>query len=532
MFTFALLTAVQLVDPLAIVDDPIRTDQNIVHYHIAIDIPDSGSVIRGATSIRYQAVAGTGPLLLDFDRALTVDSVQSDGRPVDYAFPDDTTLRVARWGPPGTSLMVTVYYHGTPTDGLFISKNVHGDRTAFADNWPNRAHHWFPSEDHPSDKATASFAVGVPSGWRAIANGILEGVDSLPGGRTRWWWRTERRIPVYTMVIGAGRMVVSEIGRGGGPSHTLWTFPQDSAFARDVPFARAQQIIEHYARLFGPFPYAKLAHVQSSTRFGGMENSSAIFYAEGGYARRTMRDGVVAHETAHQWFGDAVTEYDWHHLWLSEGFASYFDPVFFQLVGEEGRFRREMAEKKQEYLASNVVDRPVIDTSETDYFRLLNANNYPKGAWILHMLREEVGDSAFFGGVRDYYETYRDSTALSADLLTAMERHAGRSLRWFFEQWLLQPGYPQFQVSWEPELEGDRVRIRVAQVQPERWGTFVLRVPVVVEEGVWTHRTEIVFSRGERTAEITLSGVGQPVRVWLDTGNLLATVETSGSARR
>ena len=395
MFVIALLAAVQGDDPLAVVVDPIRPDQNVLHYHVSVEIPDSGTVIQGATTITWRIEGGAGPLVLDFDRVFTVDSVRSEGMDVRAAFRDDTTLHVDRWGNPGETREVTIYYHGSPADGLFIRDNVHGERTAFADNWPNRAHHWFPSEDHPGDKATASFAVTVPGGWRVVANGVLEAVDSIAGGRTRWWWRTERRIPVYTMVIGGGRMSVTEISRGGGPSHTVWTFPQDSAF--DGPFARAQRMLEEYTRLIGPFPYSKLAHVQSSTRFGGMENSSAIFYSEDGYARRSMGDGVVAHETAHQWFGDAVTEYDWHHLWLSEGFASYFNPVFFEVIGDHERFRTGLEASKRRYLNSPVVNRPVIDTAETNYFSLLNANNYPKGAWILHMLRREIGDDAFFG---------------------------------------------------------------------------------------------------------------------------------------
>lgn len=527
MIVPTLLTLLQAGDPLAVVDDAIRGDHDILHYHVAVSIPDRGTMVRGATTVRYVVRGGAGPVTLDFDDVFTIDSIVWPGGPPVAGAVRDGRLAVDRWGAVGDTLAFTVFYRGRPADGLFIQENVHGERTAFADNWPNRARHWFPSEDHPSDKATASFEVEVPAGWRAIANGALEGVDTLATGRTRWRWRSDRPIPVYTMVVGGGPLTVTPIGAPGGLDHALWTFRQDSAFAVDGPFRRAQRMVEAYTRLIGPFPYAKLAHVQSSTRFGGMENSSAIFYAEGGYASRRMGDGVVAHETAHQWFGDAVTEFDWHHLWLSEGFASYFDPVFFQLAGEEERFRDDMARKKASYLASDVVDRPILDTTVTDLFALLNANNYLKGAWVLHMLRGEVGDSAFFGAVREYYRIFRDSTALTSDFLAVVDRHAGRSLRWFFEQWLLQPGYPQVEVEWAWHRERREVEVRLVQRQPAEWGRFALTVPVLVHlapGGV--ARGAARFSGTDPTAVVRLGGIdAEPLDVAVDPdGNLLLTV--------
>src|SRR5438034_11584539 len=126
-----------------------------------------------------------------------------------------------------------------------------------------------------------------------------------------------------------------------------------------------------------------------------------------------------------------------------------------------------MRRDAESYFSSSVVDRPILDTTVTDYVTLLNANNYPKGAWVLHMLRGYIGDSGFFRGIREYYRRYRDSTALSDDFRSVMEDAAGRDLEWFFRQWLRQPGYPQLNVAWRPQGVG-RVRLDVTQVQPAR----------------------------------------------------------------
>jgi aminopeptidase N len=507
------------LDPLAVVVDDIRANHDMLEYHIAVSIPDTGTHIIGATTLRAMVGAERGPLVLDFDAVFTIDSIVPAGGPAMRGEVLNGRLTVPILGREGDTIEVTVYYQGSPADGLFIQENVHGERAAFADNWPDRAHHWFPSEDHPSDKAYATFSVEVPAGWKAIANGSLQVVDHLPSGRTRWHWRTERKIPVYTMVIGAGPFTVTSVAAAGGPDHTLWTFPQDSAFAADGPFRRVDRIVSEYTRIIGPFPYGKLAHVESSTRFGGMENSSAIFYTERGYADRRMGEGLVAHETAHQWFGDAVTEYDWHHLWLSEGFASYFGPLFHELIGEDSVFHARLRGAKAGYFRSEVVDRPVIDTAVTDLFELLNANNYPKAAWILHMLRGEVGDWAFFGGVRDYFATFRDSTALTLDFMRVMERHADRPLRWFFAQWLLQPGYPEVASTWAYDSAAQAVEVELTQVQQPAWGTYRIdvRVEVLVEgegegegEGNRPVRGTARFNGRSRTASVRLEQVGSP----------------------
>jgi len=332
------------------------------------------------------------------------------------------------------------------------------------------------------------------------------------------------------MVLGATTFSVSRHrpivhGRDTIPI-TVWTYPEDSAFADSGPFRRATEIVETLERLVGPFPYEKLAHVESSTRYGGMENSTAIFYAEKPYVDRTMREGVVRHETSHQWFGDAVTEREWGHLWLSEGFASYFDLVVGAALHGDSVLSEGLARDARAYFDSKVQDRPLVDTAEHDPNKLLNENSYQKGAWVLHMLRGSVGDSAFFRGIREYYRVYRDSTALSSDFQRMMEQAAGRSLDPFFRQWLWQPGAPKLEVRWRYEAAEHRVRLDITQTQPEAWGTF--RLPRLVIEAVAATGTATrrVYAVDDRTTIAYLELDAAPTAIRVDPDHRLLVQST------
>jgi len=310
------------------------------------------------------------------------------------------------------------------------------------------------------------------------------------------------------MVIGAGEFTVSTHRPGISGRDTIpievWTYPEDSAYADSAPFRRATEIVEVMQRLIGPFPYENLKHVESSTRFGGMENSSAIFYAEKPYVERKMGEGVVRHETSHQWFGDAVTPRDWPHLWLSEGFATYFDGVIGAALDGDTVLANAMRANADAYFRSDVTDRPIVDSGyAADPIKLLNANSYPKGAWVLHMLRGAIGDSAFFRGLRTYYRTYRDSTATSEDFQRVIEKEARANLGWFFRQWLHQPGYPQLDVTWRYDAGVRRVQVGITQRQKPEWGLF--RLPVLTLEfrganGATLRRDVAVTGPGRETS--------------------------------
>jgi aminopeptidase N len=330
-------------------------------------------------------------------------------------------------------------------------------------------------------------------------------------------------ISPYNMVIGATEFVVDIVGTaacGRAPlasradgciEVTYWVFAPDVQNAARK-FARATEMVDFFSRTIGPFPFAKLANVQSATRFGGMENASAIFYSERGVAA-DPDDAVVSHEIAHQWFGDAVTEASWSHLWLSEGFARYFGALFFEQAEGVDEFLRRMEGYRQIYIASDVAGQPVI-REEQNLFDLLNRNNYEKGGWVLHMLRGLLGDDVFFSGIREYYRRYMHRVVLTENFQAVMEEASGQDLDWFFSQWLFEPGYPTLQISQEWDEATGEVVLTVEQIQDAAWPTFQFQTEVEVELSTGTARTPVEIS--ERRSVIRIEASERPREVRFD----------------
>jgi aminopeptidase N len=483
MLAFLLLqTAV--ASPLEARVDTIHPVHDALHYDVTLVPSDTGKHVLAEVQTTWR-LRSSQPVEMELDSAMRVVRVLVDGKQNTrlsrtlYAR-SEGEIEVPHEKSAGDSITTRVRYHGVPRDGLIVGTNQYGARTIFADNWPDRAHLWLASQDHPSDKATVDFHVQASDTDRVIANGVLDKIDTLAYGHVVWHYRMDRPIPVYTMVVGIGRFAETRMSDAGCRFKCVpvrvWSYPEDSAYAVADPFRRASEILDYYSSLIGPFPYSSLTHVESSTRYGGMENSTAIFYDEKRYREKNLGEPVVAHETAHQWFGDAVTEADWHHLWLSEGFATYLAALWRGHADGDTAFRAGMGRMAELVFGSKEVGRPILDTAATDLMGLLNDNNYQKGAWVLHQLRGVVGDSAFFGGLRRYYATYRDSTVLSSDFARIMSEEAGQDLDWYFRQALTQPGYPILELKWSHK--GKKLTFDISQVQPAEWGTY--RIPSLI----------------------------------------------------
>jgi aminopeptidase N len=337
------------------------------------------------------------------------------------------------------------------------------------------------------------------------------------------------------MVIAVGPLVKYDLGLTAsglsefppGVRQSVYVVPELADYPPG-PFKSAGDIVELFARVVGPFPYEKLAHVQSFTRYGGMENASAIFYAKDLFESRSSNTGIIAHETAHQWFGDAVTPRTWGHLWLSEGFASYFEQLWVQTSEGADAFKRGMKRLRNEIVNSSVTRaRPVVDTLQTDLMQLLNTNSYQKGAWTLHMLRSMLGDSLFFKGIRTYYDHHRHGTATTDDLCESFEQVAHSKFRWFFDQWLRRPGIPELTVSWVYDESIHHTTVEILQSSRDPGYRFSLKIEAHTAEGNIRVVTVDVPAAESARIRLPLEFDFKPVKLVFDPQvELLATIKS------
>lgn len=466
---------------------------------------------------------------LDFGD-LPIDSVAVDNKVAAYErTPGRLLVTLAGRARKGTSFVVTISYHGKPGNGLVLSKDKAGNPSAVGDNWPDRFHHWVPSLDHPAAKATVTFSITAAPRQVVVANGKLASVENTPDNRLRWTYNEAVPIPPYCMIIAVGNFLRLESPTQQTTPLAYYVPTTDKNYALQG-FSTADPALKFFTQTVAPYPYEKLALIVGATRFGGMENSSAIVFAsnlldprpgEALSAKFRIRAGlvnVVAHEIAHQWFGDSVTELTWADLWLSEGFADYFAGLFIQSHEGEAAFQQYMTKEATTYFAYEKDRRtPIHDTETEDLFKLLNANNYQKGAWVLHMLRAELGDDAFFRGIRNYYETHQNSTASSEDLRIALEKTSKRNLKDFFASWIYGAGHPTYDLSWRWNESTKKVSLVLKQLQSEPAFPNAVMVEFTTAKG---KRRVVLKPTGKETRE-QVSLVEVPTMVTVDPDNAI-----------
>ncbi|MEN9699525.1 MAG: hypothetical protein RLZZ301_723 [Bacteroidota bacterium] len=426
---------------------------DVLHYHLSIAVSDTSDRIVVHEEIQLKAPAST-QVVLDLGdpsldgKGMRVTQVKQHGKScafkqlnehliIDLAFASSDTLSFE------------IDFSGIPKDGLIIGKNKYKQRTFFADNWPNRAHQWYACHDHPIDRATYTYVVSAPAHYSVVANGVCR-QEVIAGSSKIWTYECKVPIPAKVAVIGVAEMRIEKLeplaGHVNQPTIYSAVYLPHQKEALDA-MASAPKIMAYFDSLLAPYPLEQLFNVQSTTRYGGMENAGCIFYDEKALKGKGSADELIAHEIAHQWFGNTVTETEWKHLWLTEGFATYFENCYLQYdKGQEAFVNKLKFERAVVINFCHQAAKPMVD-GKSEVNALLNANSYQKGAWVLHMLRIELGDSLFFEGIRQYYETYKLGNASSEDFWKVMASTSGRNLDAFFKQWLYQDGLPQLQTS-------------------------------------------------------------------------------------
>lgn len=335
----------------------------------------------------------------------------------------------------------------------------------------------------------------------------------MPAGRLLTRYRETAPVAVKVMAMGVARFSVEEDGVVDQIAQSTWVFPENEREGFH-DFEPGLSVFRYFQEHIGPFAYEKLAHVQSKTRWGGLENAGNIFYNEKSVTGTKALDHLIAHETAHQWFGDAVTESDWHHVWLSEGFANYFANLYLEHTFGPERLKEEMRKEREDvirYFRKN--PNPVADTTILDIRKVLNTNVYQKGCWVLHMLRREIGDDAFWQGIRSYYRLYRNGNVLTMHFQQEMEKASGKDLAGFFGQWIYRGGHPRLAVTWK-QKKSRSLDIEVVQEQgiPFR---FPLQIRFTLADGsTWDQQVKV---DGARLTQ-RLAPPGKVISATLDPG--------------
>ncbi len=514
LFLLVIQTIVRASDPY-----PRNESIDIRHYQFRLVLNDTTDRIAGETRIDIRFRKPVISLELDLagansaGKGMTVSQVVMDGQLLKFTHVNDRLgIQFASPLQAGEEKKIIVFYAGIPIQGLIIQKNKFGDRGFFGDNWPNRGHQWLPVIDHPYDKATSEFMVTAPEHYSVVATGEKQEESSIGQGLKFTHYKTSVLLPVKVMTMGVSRFAVKYEGNVNGVPLQTWVYPQNRAEGFS-DYAIGAKPLDYFSRSIGPYPYEKLANVQSTTLYGGLENAGNIFYYENSVTGKGTMEELMAHEIAHQWFGNSASEADWHHVWLSEGFATYFTKLYLENTYGSKRLMDEMQGDRVNVIAYFQKDpNPIVNTSITDPNKVLSTNTYQKASWVLHMLRQEIGEQKFWDGIRQYYKQYQLGNALTDDFRTVMESVSGQDLKAFFGQWIYKPGHPRLTVGWTFDSRKKAIKITVEQKQDQVFN-FPLEIGVLTSAG--NARIEKLQVR-DRRQEFTIPSEAKPSKLDLD----------------
>ncbi len=427
-------------------------DFDVTKYIINLKVNPASltSKLIGQTTIQAKSqISNLGGILLDFI-GLTVDSCKVNGNTVLFTH-GLSQLAIDLGGSynPGSSFSVDVFYHGNPQAGFYFGTNDYGAPVYYTFTEPYNSRYWFPCYDYPNDKARCEIICTVPQGNFVVSNGHLVSSTTNPDGTKTFRWVENYPIATYLISITASNFTQLDTQVTFG-AETLavnyWVYPQDVGQAL-VDFRKTPKMITYFSNLWKSYPFFedKYSMVQAELS-GAMEHQTCTSWGfpMTGDARY---EHIVAHELAHHWWGNWVTCNDFANIWLNEGFASYAEALWQEYEYGPTAFKNHLIAFEGAIFASRngSVKYPIYDPPETYLF---GTAVYKKGGWVLHMLRNLLGDSLFHKGLAYYGQIYSFSTATTQQFQSAMETYSGQDLDWFFDQWVYSPNYPIYKWSW------------------------------------------------------------------------------------
>ncbi len=513
----------------AVRDDGERRERSydVLHYRIEVTLDERARSVRGAVTVTLVPLR---PALrvIDLDaEALTIESARMVGQDLPFEI-FDTKVRVRLSAPASLhdTLAVTLRYRGQPRRGLYFvgPDSAHPSRPwqMWTQGEDMDNHFWVPCYDYPNDMATSEVLVTVNNRFTAVSNGrLLSSTEDKARTTRTFHWKQSLPHVSYLIMLAAGEYaVLRETAESVPLEYYVYPWHVDDATAC---FRETPAILRFFNEKIGVrYPWEKYAQVLCHNFVvGGMENTSATTLMDEStvYDARARVDGLptslIAHEMAHQWWGDLLTSADWRHLWLNEGFASYFDQLYHERTRGRDEFDYQVYRSQLAGIESDTRDgrKPIVSVGS------YGTNLYPRSAAVLHMLRFILGDELWWKAIRGYATAYRHRPVETNDLKRSIEETTGFNLHWFFEQWVYGAGYPTFDVTpvWDDSSDALRVGVRQTQTVDSLTGIFRTPVDIEIRAGgaAATHRVEI------RSADTTFSFPcsSRPDMVIFDKGN-------------
>ena len=500
---------------------------DVLHYRVALDIHQYRKRMEGRVEIRLRAEEDLPSLTLDAE-TYEVRSVRVDGAMTDFTHADGA-LEI-RPTPPiaaGAEATLDIPYGAYDMDvdatayGMPASYDLGLDFKEATDrnpqlvntlSFPEGARHWYPSVDHPADRATFELLATVRADWKVLSNGELVGITEGPRRGTRTHhWRLDEPHPTYLSVFVAGPYEVLADSHGDLPVN-YWVYPRDAADA-DRSFHKTPAMLAFFEEEYGgvPYPWNKYDQITIPGIGGGAESTTATVLGESTiHDERAEADfpshGLVAHEAAHHWWGDLVSYRDWGETWLSESFATWSEYRWHAEELGPDEAGENLRRKRESYFRqARTVLRPVVGNRWRRPNDNFDAHTYPKGAALIHLLRHTVGQDEFRAGMRHFLTKHAFQPVDTEDFIAAFAEDPGVDIRWFVDLWLRRPGHPVLEISsdWR---EGE-VELHIRQVQsPE---ASIGEVPEAYRAPL---SVRVVGEAGSETHPFTLEGREQTLR--------------------
>lgn len=409
---------------------------DIQHYAATLDLDIAAGQLQGETLVRFNAIAPLRELVLDSGE-LVVDSATHDGKPVDFQLADGKlTVSLARALNAGEQASVSLHYHGKPRFGLEFAAERNEVYTVFSTD------QWMPSINAPDERATLLLALRLPKDLTTAAVGEALPSRQLPDGRIEHRWQLRTPMPGYVYGFAAAPYRHVQQTHAGNTLH-YYALDRSEGELRQL-FADTGAMLDFFAERAG-LAYQGDYRQALVKRTIGQEMAGLSLMSEA-YGQEVLADAtqtsLIAHEAAHQWWGNRVTCAGWEHFWLNEGFANFMTAAWLQQSQGEAAYQAMVQGWEQRLLALRAkgADRALVYPNWDKPTSDDRAVVYRKGAYVLHRLRLELGEEVFWRGLRQYTQANDGKSVVTADLQKAMERAAGRSLQGFFDAWVYGVG--------------------------------------------------------------------------------------------